>query len=170
MYTDAIFMQVKMIQYSDGTFTIIDDANKMYVPHTNSEESGTSFTMDTSSGMIPTKNDVTTADLVELPDGSRKYRFIITADNIDTSENPSLTNDMWVYADADTKSLTNIYTITNNAPMTANINISSEIDDSVFEIPSDYTEVTYAEYQEKLMEAYAGLFGNDEDTDNTVTE
>lgn len=146
---DMIFMKMKAIYFNDGRIAIILDDSKQYVL-TNADESGMSLSTDTDSGIVPVKEPINTADLVQFDNGKKAYRFLITAEN---NASEDTTYDIYVYADADTMLLCGMYALQNGTSQKAYITLSENVDDSYFEIPADYTEITMAEYQQKLLES-----------------
>lgn len=146
---DMIFMKMKAIYFNDGKVVIILDDSKQYVV-TDTAESGMSANTDTSTGLVPVKEPVNTADLVQLENGKKAYRFLITKEN-NASEDASA--DIYVYADSDTMLLCGMYTVQNGTSQKAFITLSENVDESYFEIPADYTEITMEEYQKKMTEA-----------------
>lgn len=168
--TNMLFVVTRMIKRPDGSLIIIDDANKSYVT-TTEEESGTQISTDTSSAFIPVKEDITTADLVQFPDGSKQYyRFFITKENMMTtdsgdneSEAGSDGSDAYIYFDAETLSMTNMYMNTQGTEVKAYIDVSADVDASLFELPADYKEITFEEYQTNLMSSFGSAFNVSEE-------
>ena len=158
--TDMLFMSTKMIKRPDGSLIIIDDANKNYVL-TTEDESGTMISNDTSQAFVFVKEDVTTADLVQFPDDPKNYyRFFISADNMAGSdESESSSGDVYMYFDAETLYLTNMYMVAQGSEVKAYITISAEVDSSLYEIPADYTEISFEEYQKQMLSSLGSSFG-----------
>jgi len=152
MNMDTSFIKMKAIFLPDNTVVIIDDENKNYIK-TTSEESGFTFSEDGADSMIlPVNENVTVADLVEFPGGARAYRFTVAAEN--NASDVTYDSDRYIYIDENTGYITAMYAVTYGQVTKTTINIQPTAIESMFEIPSDYTEITYAEYQMNLLKAF----------------
>ena len=117
-------MKTKMIYGNDGKITIINDAEKNYVI-TSQAESGMTSSTDTGTGLVPVKEPINTADLIQFDNGNKRaYRFLITPEN---NAGGDATENIYVYADADTLILCGMYTVQNGASTKMYLNLSKDI-------------------------------------------
>lgn len=158
-HMDRIF---KCIFKPDGSVIKFNDTDMYYV--TMPPDKATISTNDAyaySTAIMAVKDNIITADMVQLPAGNKAYRFIINPEN-NASTAPKYKSNVYVYFDETTGYPVAIYTEENKQPTKMWFEINNTVDASIFEIPSEYTEISYEEYISMTIEgcSYADIIAN----------